>query len=81
MIQLGQKVKDRLTGFEGIASGRCEYLTGCAQVLVQPSVDSKGTWVESRWLDDPRLVVIVDEPISIMPPAALLGPDKPAPRR
>src|SRR3989304_3118868 len=42
MIQLGQKVRDRLTKFEGFVVGRVEYLTGWAEGLWQPGFDDKG---------------------------------------
>lgn len=29
MVTLGARVKDNITGFEGIATGRAEYLYGC----------------------------------------------------
>jgi len=81
MIQLGQKVRDRLTKFEGVVVGRVEYLTGCAQVLVQPDVDDKGAWVESRWMDEPRMLVTHVHPFVLVPPDAKPGADTPAPRR
>lgn len=28
-LELGLEVKDIVTGFRGIITGRCEYLTGC----------------------------------------------------
>ena len=38
MIELGQKVKDKVTGFTGIATARIEYLNGCVQILVTPKM-------------------------------------------
>jgi hypothetical protein len=58
MIELGSKVKDSITGFSGIATGRAEYLHGCARVLVEPQELKDGKPVESQWLDEPRLVVV-----------------------
>ena len=51
MIQLGQKAKDKVTGFEGIIIGRCQYLTGCDQYgLVPPARDGK---IEpAQWFDE-----------------------------
>lgn len=37
MIPLGKKVRDKVTGFEGIASGRITYLTGCSRYIVTPN--------------------------------------------
>ena len=36
MITLGNKVRDKVTGMEGIAVSRVEYLNGCVQYAVQP---------------------------------------------
>lgn len=80
-IKLGQRVKDRVTNFEGIATGRCQYITGCDRILVQPPVKDDGTFVESRWVDDTRLTV-VDETVVFAPEADdKNGPDAPAPRK
>jgi len=86
MVKLGATVKDQMTGFEGVVSGRVEYLVGCAQLLVQPYVDEKGAWVESRWLDEPRCKVQPGAPLTIeLDPAApalqRTGGDREAPRR
>jgi len=34
-IELGSEVKDKTTGFTGVASSRTEYLTGCVRYGVQ----------------------------------------------
>ena len=41
MIILGEKVKDKVTGFEGIATSRVEYLNGCIQYGVTPKIKVK----------------------------------------
>jgi hypothetical protein len=33
-FDLGVTVKDVIHGFEGVVTGRCQYLTGCTQYLV-----------------------------------------------
>ncbi len=33
-IKLGQKVRDKITGFEGIATAKTEFLNGCVQYEV-----------------------------------------------
>ena len=55
-VELGQKVQDSITGFVGRVTGRCEYITGCTQVLIQPPIKADGDFVESRWFvhDDHR---------------------------
>lgn len=55
-MQLGDTVKHKITGFEGVTTGRAEYLTGCTQWLVtsrtlKPDGDS-----QSQWLDEIMLM-------------------------
>ena len=57
MAKLGQKAKDEITGFSGTITGKCEYLTGCTQYLLQPPIDKDGKFVDGRWIDEDRLRV------------------------
>ena len=58
MIKLGSKVKDEVTGFEGTAAARIEYLNGCIRYEVIPKVDKDGKYVDSIFFDVQRLVVL-----------------------
>jgi hypothetical protein len=58
MIELGKKAKDKITGFEGLLTGRAQYITGCDQYLLTPQVSDSGTLQESRWVDEGRVEVI-----------------------
>ncbi len=58
MIKLGQKVRDRVTGFEGIATSRVEYLNGCVQYCVKPKTREDGKMPEGEYIDDAQLEVI-----------------------
>lgn len=64
-IKLGVRVKDRITGFSGIVTGRCEYITGCTQVLVAPPVKEDGSFHDSRWFDEQRMEVIDATPLEL----------------
>ena len=57
-IDFGVEVKDIITGFQGVVTGRVSYITGCDQYLVQPKVDKEGKHIASRWIDEPRLEII-----------------------
>lgn len=35
-IKLGDKVRDKVSGYEGIATSKTEYLNGCFQIEVTP---------------------------------------------
>lgn len=59
MIILGRKVRDKVTGFEGIVTGRATYLTGCDQYSV--AAQSKdGKAADVAWYDKGRLEVVGD---------------------
>lgn len=61
--QLGSSCSDIVTGFKGIITGRVEYLTGCAQYLVQPKTDEKGDFKDARWFDENRVDVLSGIPV------------------
>jgi hypothetical protein len=56
MIILGKKVADKVTGLEGIVTGRAEYLYGCTQYCVVPV--AKDGKADGSWFDEGRLEVI-----------------------
>ncbi len=58
-IEMKTKVTDTITGFQGMVTGRAEYLTGCRQYGVTPKVDKDGKLNETQWLDEDRLVSTV----------------------
>ena len=55
MITLGNKVKDSITGFEGIAIARIEYLNGCVSFEVRPLELKDGLLQDTEWIDDQQL--------------------------
>lgn len=57
-VNLGDKVKDRVTGFEGIDTGITECLQGCRRVIVQPQGLHEGKTIESMYIDEPQLEVV-----------------------
>lgn len=63
MIQLGQEVKDLVTGYKGIATARAVYLSGSAHVTIQAKMKKDGTVPESIQVDEPQVVVVDDKPI------------------
>ncbi len=64
MVKLGDKARDTINGFEGIVTGRAEYLYGCVQVLVAPTtLTAEGKCPDSVWLDEGRVEVVAEEEI------------------
>lgn len=58
MISLGDKVKDKVSGFSGIATCRHEYLNGCDRFTVQPPVGKDGKLPDEMTFDEPQLKVL-----------------------
>jgi len=56
-VYLGDEVKDSISGFKGIATGRAEYLTGCVQIQVVATGQKVEEKLTEYWLDEQRLVV------------------------
>jgi len=52
-VELGRTYKHMLFNTGGIATGRTEFLTGCAQVQIKYVKDGK---LEADWFDEPMLV-------------------------
>lgn len=58
-VQLGSLIRERITGFAGIAMGRHEYLTGCTKITIQPlGLDKDGHPQRSEWFDEPTIDVL-----------------------
>jgi hypothetical protein len=63
----GFKVKDLITGREGVVTSISFDLYGCVQAIVQPGVNTDGNLGESHWFDIKRLVAISDNPVMPLP--------------
>ena len=57
-ISFGAVVKDSVTGFKGTVVARAEFITGCVQYEVVPSVDKDGKMTDSYWIDENRLEIV-----------------------
>jgi hypothetical protein len=69
-IQLGIKVKDRITGFMGIAIGRTVWLSGCVRVGVQnQKLNKDGQVLEAVWIDEQQLEVVGQKKFSERKPS------------
>ena len=54
-IQLGTRQRDAITGYEGVAIARCEYLTGCTRYELQATGTTNGAVIAPAWFDETRL--------------------------
>ena len=55
---LGREAKDKITGFTGIITCHCRYLTGCDQYGLTPKVNKDGKTTDSQWFDEGRIELI-----------------------
>jgi hypothetical protein len=82
MIQLGSRVRDVYTGFEGTAIARTEWLYGCARVSVEPTELKDGKVQDTVTFDEQRLEVLTDAaPIVSPASSATTGGPHPDPVR
>lgn len=58
MVELGDKVKDTVSGFNGIAVGKHIYLQGCVRITIQPPIDKEGKLPEANTFDEPLVIVL-----------------------
>lgn len=76
MIELGKKGRDKITGFEGVITGRAQYLTGCDQYVMVPPIKN-GEIQKSEWFDEGRIEVVGDA----FTEADLVAPKRGGPQR
>jgi len=58
-VQLGDLVEDIVTGFQGVAVARTQWLHGCLRYTVQPQgVTKDGKIRETQTFDEPQLKIL-----------------------
>lgn len=57
-IKLGQKVRDIISGNEGMVVARTEWLHGCVRITVQPEGSKDGCPYDHFTVDEPQLTVV-----------------------
>lgn len=65
-MNLGDKVRDRITGFTGILIAKTEWLNGCVRAVIQPQALEKGKVIEATTFDINQLELL--EPNSFAQP-------------
>lgn len=74
-VNLGDKVKDIITGFEGIAVAQTNHLYGCSHIVVEPMKMGKdGEPQDNRTFDEQRVTVLER---SVVKPAAITDTELP----
>lgn len=67
IAKLGLRVKDRVTGVEGVVVSVSFDLYGCVQAIVNRGVDKDGKPFEHAWFDIARLAVLDPTPVMDVP--------------
>lgn len=58
VVELGDRVRDMVTGFEGIAMGRNEWVNKCTRFAVQNEKLKDGKPIDAVWFDVEQLEVV-----------------------
>ena len=67
-IQLGDRVKDKISGLSGIVFGVTDWLYACRRIVVQPEDSKDGKPIETFCVDEPQLTIL--KKAVIVPPKA-----------
>ena len=58
-FRLGDRLRDKISGFEGIATVRAQYLNGCEQYLLKPQgLKEDGDIKDGYYFDSQQLVLV-----------------------
>lgn len=67
-FKLGWRLKDKVTGLQGIAVARIEHLNGCIQYALRPKIDeSKSNKIPDSITIDQTQLEKVDDGVSVEP--------------
>jgi hypothetical protein len=66
-IELGDKVKDKVSGFNGVVVSKTKYLNGCCRVGVKPQSLEKGSTIDEEWFDVGQLEIVDKKAVSVVP--------------
>ena len=58
---LGDKVKDLITGYEGIVIARTQYITNCNTYGVKSLKLKNDVPMDTQWFDEPHVVLVVEK--------------------
>jgi hypothetical protein len=57
-MKLGDVVRDKISGFTGVANCRLEYLNGCVRWMVCPQTLHDGKVIDAHYFDHEQLEVV-----------------------
>lgn len=81
-MNLGDRVRDVYTGFEGIFVARTEWLYGCARITIEPTELREGKPIDMQTFDEQRVELVEElKPIKQKTAKAKTGGPYPSPTR
>lgn len=57
---LGKTMRDEVSGFTGIATGKLEWMNGCVQFFLKPKIGDDQKMRDGEWIDSNQLTVVGD---------------------
>lgn len=80
IIELGDRVKDKITGLEGIVVGRTQWIHGCDTISVQPEgLDKESKPIGRTSFDEGQVVITKKRAYKMEEPKAEVRPGGPRP--
>lgn len=76
--ELGTLLRDKITGFEGIAVARTRWLNGCLRYTLQSPHLKDGKPLDTETFDQEQLIAVGDDVVKAGPPG---GGPMPTPKR
>ncbi len=58
MAELGDEVKDKISGFRGIVAAKTFHLNGCVRIMVEPTELMDGKPIQEHWFDIQQIEVL-----------------------
>lgn len=78
-FNMGDEVRDIVTGLEGVITGREDCITGCSRMSVQPKVTDGKTMPSGYFIDQDRLELLVEADAPLFEVVRAGGPMTAAP--
>lgn len=67
LFSLGDRVKDRVSGMEGIVVAHTQWITGCSTYGVRPQGLKDFVPIDAVWLDEVQLELVVSLAVNFGP--------------
>jgi len=61
-FELGQRLVDTISGFEGIVQTRSQWLNNCNTYAIIATKLQDGKPIDAQWFDEPQLKAIKEKP-------------------